>query len=90
MTSSRPKRDALTARDYAQARALVDGVAGLEAMSTLHGRGCNVTVVKEAMGLPGWPVCRVRPSGAPEPGASERRKLADILHDWDLIPAARA
>jgi len=74
-------RDALRAGDYAAARARIDEIAEFEAMRTMHFNGCNVTVVKEAMGLLGMNVGAVRPPGTPALDAADRERLARFLRE---------
>ncbi len=76
---------ALEAGDYAQARRLVDGIAGFETMRTKYGNGANVTVVKEAMGLLGRPVGPVRLPGLPALDESELTELGRIVKDWPRL-----
>ena len=76
---------ALEAGDYAEARGLVDGIAGFETMRTKYGNGANVTVVKEAMGLLGMPVGPVRLPGLPGLNESERAELGRIVRDWPRL-----
>jgi 4-hydroxy-tetrahydrodipicolinate synthase len=79
---------ALEAGDYIAARALVDRIAGFEAMRTRYGNGANVTVVKEAMALLGRSVGPVRLPGLPALDAGERAALKTILSGFAQLAAA--
>ncbi len=81
---------ALEAGRYEEARRRVAAIAAFEAMRTKHNNGANVTVVKEAMRLIGFPVGPVRAPGlvALEPG--DRERLAAILKGWGVGTATLA
>ncbi|MBN9446967.1 MAG: dihydrodipicolinate synthase family protein [Bosea sp.] len=79
---------ALEAGDYDAARREVDAIAGFEKLRTKYGNGANVTVVKEALGLPGTNVGPVRLPGLPELNASERAELRAIVSSWGSRRAA--
>jgi 4-hydroxy-tetrahydrodipicolinate synthase len=70
-------------------RDLVSTIARFETMRTKFGNGANVTVVKEALGLVGFPVGPVRLPGLPALDGADREVLADVLRSWGLL-AARA
>jgi 4-hydroxy-tetrahydrodipicolinate synthase len=78
---------ALEAGDYALARREVDRIAGFETMRTKYGNGANVTVVKEAMGLLGFPVGPVRLPGLPALNEQERAELRRIVAGWTPLRA---
>lgn len=78
---------ALDANDFESARRMVSEIAGFETLRTRYANGANVTVVKEAMRLAGWPVGTVRLPGLPELDADDRAKLAAILARWGLSAA---
>ena len=73
---------ALEAGDYRTARALVTEIARFEAMRTKYGNGANVTVVKEALSLLGFPVGQVRLPGLPALDATDRQTLAHEITRW--------
>ncbi|MGK9170483.1 dihydrodipicolinate synthase family protein [Inquilinus limosus] len=79
---------ALEAGDYAKARALVAEIARFEALRTRYGNGANVTVVKEALGLLGFPVGQVRLPGLPALDPADRETLTGEMARWGL--AARS
>jgi 4-hydroxy-tetrahydrodipicolinate synthase len=81
---------ALEADDGETARRLVSEIAGFEALRTRFSNGANVTVVKEAMRLTGWPVGAVRLPGLPELDAADRATLSTILAAWGHATSARA
>ncbi|WJH38161.1 dihydrodipicolinate synthase family protein (plasmid) [Aliirhizobium terrae] len=70
---------ALEAGDYAGARALIDGIAGFEALRTKYNNGANVTVVKEALGMLGTDVGPVRVPGVVALNDEERNILRGIV-----------
>ena len=74
---------ALEAGDYAQARGLIDGIAGFEAMRTKYLNGANVTVVKEALGMLGNDVGPVRLPGVEALDELERKNLREIVERVD-------
>jgi 4-hydroxy-tetrahydrodipicolinate synthase len=78
---------ALEAGDLDRVRDLVATIARFETMRTRYGNGANVTVVKEAMALLGFPMGPVRLPGLPALDAGDRDILAGILRDWNLLPA---
>jgi 4-hydroxy-tetrahydrodipicolinate synthase len=79
---------ALEAGDYALARQTVDGIAGFETMRTKYGNGANVTVVKEAMAMLGFPTGPVRLPGLPTLNEAERAELSQIVGAWPRLTAA--
>ncbi|WP_026869651.1 dihydrodipicolinate synthase family protein [Inquilinus limosus] len=79
---------ALEAGDYAKARTLVAEIARFEALRTRYGNGANVTVVKEALGLLGFPVGQVRLPGLPALDPADRETLTGEIARWGL--AARS
>lgn len=70
---------ALEAGDYAQARSLIDGIAGFEALRTRYANGANVTVVKEALAILGTSVGPVRLPGLPALDDADRASLRAIV-----------
>ncbi len=70
---------ALEAGDYAAARALIDDIAGFEALRTKYLNGANVTVVKEALGMLGTDVGPVRLPGVESLTDAERSELRAIV-----------
>ncbi len=70
---------ALQENDFARARALIDGIAGFEALRTRYANGANVTVVKEALGLIGENVGPVRRPGMEALDENERASLRRIV-----------
>ena len=70
---------ALEAGDYATARALIDDIAGFEALRTKYLNGANVTVVKEALGMLGTDVGPVRLPGVESLTDAERAELRAIV-----------
>lgn len=70
---------ALEAGDYAAARALIDDIAGFEALRTKYLNGANVTVVKEALGMLGTDVGPVRLPGVESLTDAERAELRAIV-----------
>ncbi|MDR6293159.1 4-hydroxy-tetrahydrodipicolinate synthase [Inquilinus ginsengisoli] len=75
---------ALEAGDYARARALVAEIARFESLRTRYGNGANVTVVKEALGLLGFPVGAVRLPGLPALDPADRATLEREVSRWGL------
>ncbi|HET6160086.1 MAG TPA: dihydrodipicolinate synthase family protein [Dongiaceae bacterium] len=75
---------ALETSDYATARALVTEIARFEALRTKYGNGANVTVVKEALDLLGFPVGQVRPPGLPALDAADRQMLTREMSRWGV------
>lgn len=71
---------ALEAGDYAGARALIDAIAGFEALRTKYNNGANVTVVKEALGMLGTDVGPVRVPGVVSLNDEERSTLRAIVN----------
>ncbi len=70
---------ALESGDFAAARALIDGIAGFEALRTKYNNGANVTVVKEALGMLGTDVGPVRVPGVVALNEEERSTLRSIV-----------
>ncbi len=81
---------ALEGGDFDEARRQVAEIAAFETMRTKHNNGANVTVVKEAMILAGWPVGRVRPPGLVALDAADRQRLAEIVRGWGVATAGVA
>lgn len=75
---------ALEAGDYAKARALVAEIARFETLRTRYGNGANVTVVKEALGLLGFPAGAVRLPGLPALDPADRETLEREVSRWGL------
>ena len=71
-------------------RDLVATIAIFETMRTRFGNGANVTVVKEAMEMIGFPVGPVRLPGLPALDDQDRAKLGDVLRGWGLLPSRAA
>jgi 4-hydroxy-tetrahydrodipicolinate synthase len=71
---------ALEAGNYAEARRLIDGIAGFEALRTKYNNGANVTVVKEALGMLGTDVGPVRIPGVVALNETERTTLRGIVN----------
>ncbi len=71
-------------------RDLVSTIARFETMRTKFGNGANVTVVKEALSLIGFPVGPVRLPGLPALDDEDRAVLADVLRGWGLLPSRAA
>ncbi len=65
-------------------------IARFETMRTKFGNGANVTVVKEALSLIGFPVGPVRLPGLPALDDEDRAVLADVLRSWGLLPSRAA
>jgi len=79
---------ALERGSFDEARRLVAQIASFETMRTKHNNGANVTVVKEAMMLAGWPVGPVRPPGLVALDPADRRRLEEIVEGWGASPQA--
>ncbi|WP_286805359.1 MULTISPECIES: dihydrodipicolinate synthase family protein [unclassified Marinimicrobium] len=73
---------ALEREAMSEARALVDRIAEFEKMRTFEANGANVTVVKEAMQIQGWPVGPTRAPGVVELSEAQREALKEILKGW--------
>lgn len=73
---------ALEKGNFNEARRLVDTIAIFETLRTRYNNGANVTVVKEALEIEGWPVGPVRLPGLPKLDANDRRQLEDVLRSW--------
>jgi 4-hydroxy-tetrahydrodipicolinate synthase len=73
---------ALEAGDYAKARSLVAEIARFETLRTRYGNGANVTVVKEALGLLGFPAGAVRLPGLPALDPADRETLEQEIARW--------
>lgn len=73
---------ALEQGDYTKARALVDSIAIFEMLRTRYNNGANVTVVKEALMIEGWPVGPVRLPGLPALDREDRLQLEKVLAGW--------
>ncbi|MGL4960869.1 MAG: dihydrodipicolinate synthase family protein [Inquilinus sp.] len=73
---------ALEAGDYGKARALVSEIARFETLRTRYGNGANVTVVKEALGLLGFPAGSVRLPGLPALDPADRETLVQEIARW--------
>jgi 4-hydroxy-tetrahydrodipicolinate synthase len=70
---------ALEAGRFDEARALITPIAPFEALRTRHNNGANVTVVKEALMLEGWPVGPARLPNLPRLAEADRATLATLL-----------
>jgi len=82
---------ALEAGRFDRVRQLVATIAGFETMRTRFGNGANVTVVKEALKLIGFPVGPVRLPGLPQLDDGDRATLVEVLRAWGvLVPRAAA
>lgn len=79
---------ALERGDYARARALIDSIAGFEALRTKYNNGANVTVVKEALGMLGDDVGQVRVPGVVALNDEERNVLRAIVDRVKAEPLA--
>jgi 4-hydroxy-tetrahydrodipicolinate synthase len=75
---------ALEAGDYPKARALVGEIARFETLRTRYGNGANVTVVKEALGLLGFPAGAVRLPGLPSLDPADRETLVQEIARWGV------
>jgi len=75
---------ALEAGDYPKARALVGEIARFETLRTRYGNGANVTVVKEALGLLGFPAGAVRLPGLPALDPADRETLVQEIARWGI------
>jgi 4-hydroxy-tetrahydrodipicolinate synthase len=80
----------LEAGNFERVRELVATIARFETMRTRFGNGANVTVVKEAMELIGFPGGPVRLPGLPALDAGDKATLAEILRSWGLLPSRAA
>ena len=78
---------ALEAGNFERVRELVATIARFETMRTHFGNGANVTVVKEAMELIGFPGGPVRLPGLPALDAGDKATLAGILRSWAFCRA---
>jgi 4-hydroxy-tetrahydrodipicolinate synthase len=81
---------ALEAGQFDRVRELVATIARFETMRTRFGNGANVTVVKEAMEMIGFPGGPVRLPGLPALDAADRATLADVLRSWGLLSSRAA
>ncbi len=81
---------ALESGYFDRVRDLVATIATFETMRTRFGNGANVTVVKEAMEMIGFPVGPVRLPGLPALDDQDRAKLGDVLRSWGLLPSRAA
>jgi 4-hydroxy-tetrahydrodipicolinate synthase len=70
---------ALEAGKFDEARALITPIAPFETLRTKHNNGANVTVVKEALMLEGWPVGPARLPNLPRLAEADRATLATLL-----------
>lgn len=75
---------ALEAGDYSEAQRLVAAIAAFEAMRTRFNNGANVTVVKSALQLMGYPVGPVRVPGLPALSADDIANLTQVLKSWGI------
>lgn len=75
---------ALEGGQYEEARRLVAEIAPFETMRTRFNNGANVTVVKSALALMGYPVGPVRVPGLPALSADDRAALGRILEGWGI------
>ncbi|WP_341939428.1 dihydrodipicolinate synthase family protein [Marinimicrobium sp. C2-29] len=73
---------ALEREAMGEARKLMEGITEFEKMRTFESNGANVTVVKEAMQIQGWPVGPTRAPGVTELSDSQRSALREILKGW--------
>jgi len=90
-----PKRSlaihaALEAGRLEEVRKLIDTIARFETLRTRYGNGANVTVVKEAMSMIGYPCGPVRLPGLPELDAADREALGEILRGWGVVGTQQA
>jgi 4-hydroxy-tetrahydrodipicolinate synthase len=74
---------ALEAGDFPEARRLFARIAAFERMRTKFNNGANVTVVKEALALQGYPVGDVRVPGHPSLSSQDKQELKAILSSWE-------
>jgi 4-hydroxy-tetrahydrodipicolinate synthase len=81
---------ALESGYFDRVRDLVATIARFETMRTRFGNGANVTVVKEALEMIGFPVGPVRLPGLPQLDDQDRAALADVLRSWGLMPSRAA
>lgn len=75
---------ALEAGRCDEAQRLVAQIAPFETMRTKFNNGTNVTVVKSALTLMGYPVGPVRVPGLPALDAQDMATLAQILREWGV------
>ncbi len=75
---------ALEAGRHDEAQRMVAEIAPFETMRTKFNNGANVTVVKSALTLMGYPVGPVRVPGLPALSGEDMASLAGILQDWGL------
>jgi 4-hydroxy-tetrahydrodipicolinate synthase len=75
---------ALEGGQYEEAQRLVAEIAPFEAMRTKFNNGANVTVVKSALQLMGYPVGPARVPGLPALAAEDMAMLAKILRGWGV------
>lgn len=78
---------ALESGNYAEAQRLVGIIAPFEAMRTRYNNGANVTVVKAALQLLGYPVGSVRVPGYPKLNDEETVALRNVLVGWGMTIA---
>lgn len=64
---------------YDAARALIDPIAGFEKLRTRHNNGANVTVVKEALMLQGYPVGPARLPNLPKLDPADAAQLKGLM-----------
>lgn len=64
---------------YDSARALIDPITGFEQLRTRHNNGANVTVVKEALALQGYPVGPARLPNLPRLDPADAAQLRDFM-----------
>jgi 4-hydroxy-tetrahydrodipicolinate synthase len=81
---------ALESGYFDRVRDLVATIAKFETMRTRFGNGANVTVVKEALEMIGFPVGPVRLPGLPELDDQDRATLAEVLRSWGLMSSRAA
>lgn len=75
---------ALEAGSHDEAQRLVARIAPFEAMRAKFNNGANVTVVKSALALMGYPVGSVRVPGLPALSRDDMSALAGILQSWGI------
>jgi 4-hydroxy-tetrahydrodipicolinate synthase len=73
---------------FDEARGLVAEIAAFETMRTRFNNGANVTVVKAALSLIGYPAGHVRLPGLPWLDHAAMNDLAGVLERWGYAPAA--
>lgn len=81
---------ALESGYFDRVRDLVATIAKFETMRTRFGNGANVTVVKEAMEMIGFPCGPVRLPGLPQLDEADRATLAGVLRSWGLLARSEA